>query len=585
MKRAALLACLVFAAAPARADLAAGMAALEVQDYAAARDEFLAAKAEAEAQYRLGVLHENGWAVARNDSLAWGWYRQAAGRGHVDAQLKVGEFAENGRAMPLDYKEALVWYRKAALQGSVRAKARLGLMLLNGRGRKANIHEARQWLEQAAAAGDADAQAALDELEKKGTMKPLRIGAADPSDAEGIRVLAEVRGLLETLQRGSGARFTIGGEPQVRRQDGGHVVTLPKTELVGKGTAWRLGTIRLTFRPTGENYTFDAVLPSRAGMVEGADETLSVGLGGQTFTGTWSTSMHAVLDYQGQYRNVRLTSADGTLAMDRLTVGRSSTPLADGRFDIVETALAGGLRLELPGEGGPTVVAIASLSSRNERDGLDVGGVTPAIARSAGVSMAMKGITVRGPQDSPLLTLARVEFSASGNRLDQPLNDLAVSYAHDGMSILPLGADESASPRRMTAAVTVSRLPLREMASAAAAAVGRQAISGGIVDAMMAAATEVRVDDLALAGDGYDVALRGAFRPAAGGAVGAVEAQVRGLEAVAARTPRLAALTALAKPALDDQGRPVALFQVAVLPTGVMVNGRDARGLWPQERP
>jgi TPR repeat protein len=45
------------------------------------------------------------------------WYRLAADQGNADAQFYLGLLYDNGKGVPQDYAEAVKWLRKAADQG------------------------------------------------------------------------------------------------------------------------------------------------------------------------------------------------------------------------------------------------------------------------------------------------------------------------------------------------------------------------------------------------------------------------------------------------------------------------------------
>lgn len=162
----ACLAIALASAVPAHADLATAVAAYDVGDFEAAAAEFrqLGRTGNAEAQYRLGLMHERGEGVAANDTTAWSWFKRAADGNHVAAQMRVAESYDNGRGVPMSRAEAYKWYKRAAESGNARAKAKVGLMNIHGHGKKPNYLEGVRWLREAAQAGDHEAQTVLDEL-------------------------------------------------------------------------------------------------------------------------------------------------------------------------------------------------------------------------------------------------------------------------------------------------------------------------------------------------------------------------------------------------------------------------------------
>jgi Sel1 repeat-containing protein/trypsin-like peptidase len=101
----------------ARADLEDGTRAYQRGDYGTAYREFLllAEHGDATAQYRLGVMYENGDGVGRDDAEAARWYRRAADQGYAMAQYKLGSMYRTGRGVDPDSVLAHMWYNLAAL--------------------------------------------------------------------------------------------------------------------------------------------------------------------------------------------------------------------------------------------------------------------------------------------------------------------------------------------------------------------------------------------------------------------------------------------------------------------------------------
>ena len=81
---------------------------------------------DAEAQFNLGVLYNNGDGVPQDDAEAVRWYRLAADQGYADAQYNLGVMYATGEGVPQDDAEALRWYRLAADQGHAGAQHNLG---------------------------------------------------------------------------------------------------------------------------------------------------------------------------------------------------------------------------------------------------------------------------------------------------------------------------------------------------------------------------------------------------------------------------------------------------------------------------
>lgn len=92
-------------------------------DYEAAYDEWrpLAELGDAEAQYNLGVMYDEGAGVDHDLARAAAWYRKAAEQGFLDAQTNLGLMYYHGQGVPRNYREALKWFRLAAEQGDQEA--------------------------------------------------------------------------------------------------------------------------------------------------------------------------------------------------------------------------------------------------------------------------------------------------------------------------------------------------------------------------------------------------------------------------------------------------------------------------------
>ena len=88
-------------------------------DYQAAYEEWLplAELGDAEAQYNLGVMYDEGAGIEQNLASAAAWYRKAAEQGFVDAQINLGMLYYHGQDFTRDHDEAAKWFERAASQG------------------------------------------------------------------------------------------------------------------------------------------------------------------------------------------------------------------------------------------------------------------------------------------------------------------------------------------------------------------------------------------------------------------------------------------------------------------------------------
>ncbi len=129
LKILAVISLLLFAATPSlSADFDKGLTAYQKGDYVTAEFEWrtLAILGDADAQYNLGLMYENGKGVLQNDKTAVKWYRLAAKQGDADAQYNLGLMYENGKGVLQNDKTAVKWYRLAAKQGDADAQYNLG---------------------------------------------------------------------------------------------------------------------------------------------------------------------------------------------------------------------------------------------------------------------------------------------------------------------------------------------------------------------------------------------------------------------------------------------------------------------------
>ena len=79
---------------------------------------------DAEAQYNLGVIYNNGEGVPKDDAEAVRWFQLAAEQGYAKAQFELGYKYRWGHGVPLDDAEAGRWLRLAAEQGHAKVSPR-----------------------------------------------------------------------------------------------------------------------------------------------------------------------------------------------------------------------------------------------------------------------------------------------------------------------------------------------------------------------------------------------------------------------------------------------------------------------------
>ncbi len=117
-------------ATPTWADLQAGLDAYKRGDYEAALKEFrlAAEQGDAQAQFQLGVMYDEGQGVAQDFREAVPWYRRAAEQGHALAQNNLGVVYGKGQGVTQDYVIAHKWTNLASAQGYENAIKNLGFL-------------------------------------------------------------------------------------------------------------------------------------------------------------------------------------------------------------------------------------------------------------------------------------------------------------------------------------------------------------------------------------------------------------------------------------------------------------------------
>lgn len=81
-----------------------------------------ALRGDAEAQFLVGVLYENGSGVEQNDTKAAEWFEKSAKQGHMDAQYNIGLMYASGRGVKEDMSVAAQWLQLASDQGDQEAE-------------------------------------------------------------------------------------------------------------------------------------------------------------------------------------------------------------------------------------------------------------------------------------------------------------------------------------------------------------------------------------------------------------------------------------------------------------------------------
>ena len=133
----------------------AGVEAYQKGDYQTALKIYksLADKGDADAQYNLGLMYDDGDGVKQNYNEAVKYYSLAAEQGDSHAQYNLGVLYYAGQGVLQNYTEAVKYLRLAAKQGTAPAQYNLGVMYLEGKGVKQNNILAHIWANIATANG------------------------------------------------------------------------------------------------------------------------------------------------------------------------------------------------------------------------------------------------------------------------------------------------------------------------------------------------------------------------------------------------------------------------------------------------
>ncbi len=87
-----------------------------------------AEQGDADAQYCLGHIYDNGDVVPRDEEAAVKWYTKAAEQGHVEAHYNLGWILIEEGGVLQDNEAALKWWTLAAELGDNRTPYLLGVM-------------------------------------------------------------------------------------------------------------------------------------------------------------------------------------------------------------------------------------------------------------------------------------------------------------------------------------------------------------------------------------------------------------------------------------------------------------------------
>lgn len=120
-----------------------------------------AEKQDANGQFNMGLIFEQGKGRPVDYQKAQEFYTQAAGQGHSQAMVQLAGLFFNGLVGSRDGDKALEWYKKAAALGDRDALYQLGLLSETGVATKLDLAEAVHYYQDSADKGNAKAMLAL----------------------------------------------------------------------------------------------------------------------------------------------------------------------------------------------------------------------------------------------------------------------------------------------------------------------------------------------------------------------------------------------------------------------------------------
>lgn len=169
-----------------------GKEAYQSGDFAEAEKIWLelANKGDAQSQFFLGVLYDQGSdTVAKDDKAASRWFDAAARQGHVNAQFNLGNAYKRGRGVPQSEEQAVVWWQQAADLGSPNAQFNLAIQYYQGLGIEKNWDKAVEYFNKAARNGHVKARELIDNKQVPLLADPQ----AQPAEAEQKEGLAAIQ--------------------------------------------------------------------------------------------------------------------------------------------------------------------------------------------------------------------------------------------------------------------------------------------------------------------------------------------------------------------------------------------------------
>ena len=147
-------------------DLATANDAFERGEYVTALElyETLAGQGNAEAQFQLGLIYEQGLGIDADRQTAQRYYQQAAEQQSPQALDALGTLYLKGEGVIQNFKESLRLFQQAAAQGYPQAQHNLAIAYADGKGTFRDPVKAHMWFNLASANGYPQAAASRERL-------------------------------------------------------------------------------------------------------------------------------------------------------------------------------------------------------------------------------------------------------------------------------------------------------------------------------------------------------------------------------------------------------------------------------------
>ena len=165
-----------------------------------------AEQGDAQAQYTLGLMYEEGDNVEKNNAESYKWYLRSASQGVAEAQYRLGLLYDFGQGVPKNEAEAAKWYKLAAMRDHPEALYQFARMHYSGLGGLSpDLNKAFDFFRRAAKQGNTNSQNMLGEMYYSGAgvqqsyfHSYIWLSIAAHSDESGSSVLASSAKALST---------------------------------------------------------------------------------------------------------------------------------------------------------------------------------------------------------------------------------------------------------------------------------------------------------------------------------------------------------------------------------------------------